>query len=84
MGASTHKGTYGITLQKDYEYFLVFFSFFHMKEFLDEIFCNLLLKIHIFVTKSEEHPECFQAPCLTPPLEDPVRPFRGTVCLLFP
>ncbi len=23
------------------------FSFFHMKEFLDEIFCNLLLKIHI-------------------------------------
>ncbi len=37
-----------------------------------------------YVTKKEEHPECFQAPCLTPPLEDPVRPLRGTVCLLFP
>jgi hypothetical protein len=24
-----------------------FFSFFHMKEFLNEIFCDLLLKIHI-------------------------------------
>jgi len=36
------------------------------------------------VTKKEEHPECFQAPCLTPPLEDPVHPLRGTVCLLLP
>jgi hypothetical protein len=27
--------------------FLFFFSFFHMKEFFNEIFCNLLLNIHI-------------------------------------
>ncbi len=36
------------------------------------------------VTKKEEHLECFQAPCLTPPLVGPVRPLRGTVCLLLP
>ncbi len=41
-------------------------------------------KIGTLVTKKEERPECFQAPCLTPPLEDPVRPLRGTVCLLLP
>jgi hypothetical protein len=34
---------------------------------------------HHPVTKKEEHPECFQVPCLTPPLEDPVRLLRGTV-----
>jgi hypothetical protein len=38
--------------QRDYftkglRVFFSFFSFFHMKEFLNEIFCNLLLKIHI-------------------------------------
>jgi hypothetical protein len=43
-GASTKIGANGITLQKDCESFLVLF---HMKEFLNEIFCSLLLKIHI-------------------------------------
>jgi hypothetical protein len=38
-----------ITLQKDCESFLIIFSLFHMKEFLNEIFCNLLLKIHVVV-----------------------------------
>jgi hypothetical protein len=41
------KGVNRITLQKGYESFLVFFSFFHMNFFFNEIFCNLLLKIHI-------------------------------------
>jgi hypothetical protein len=44
MGASTYIGTNMITLQKDYESFLIIF---HMKEFLNEIFCYLLLEIHI-------------------------------------
>jgi hypothetical protein len=35
------------TLQKDCESFLILSSFFHMKEFLNKIFCNLLLKIHV-------------------------------------
>ncbi len=42
-----HKGANMITLQKDYESCLIFFHFFHMKEFLNEIFCNLLSNIHI-------------------------------------
>jgi hypothetical protein len=50
MGASTNKGPNAITLQKDYDSFLFFFSFFRMKEFLNEFFCNLLLKIHIVVS----------------------------------
>jgi hypothetical protein len=33
-----------ITLQKKSESFLVLF---HVKEFLNEIFCKLLLKVHI-------------------------------------
>jgi hypothetical protein len=44
LGANTHKGANVITSQKDYESFLIFFD---MKEFLNEVFCNLLLKIHI-------------------------------------
>jgi len=45
MGANTHKGTNGITLQKDYEFFLAIFIFSY-ERILNEIFCNLLLKIH--------------------------------------
>jgi hypothetical protein len=33
MGAGTNKGTNMITLQKECESFLVFFSFFHMRIF---------------------------------------------------
>jgi hypothetical protein len=36
-----------IALQKDCNYFFFLFSFFHMKEFFHEIFCNLLLNIYI-------------------------------------
>jgi len=46
MGANTHKGANKITLQKDYESFLAFFIFSY-ERILNEIFCNLLLKIHI-------------------------------------
>jgi len=44
----------GYTQRNQWDYFtkgpwvfFTFFPFFHMKEFLNEIFCNLLLKIHI-------------------------------------
>jgi hypothetical protein len=40
------KGFNKIILQKDCESFLIFFTF-SMKEFWNEIFCNLLFKIHI-------------------------------------
>jgi len=33
MGAGTRKGANETTLQKDYEFFLVFFTLFHMKDF---------------------------------------------------
>jgi hypothetical protein len=46
LGANTHKGANGITSQNNYESFLILFSIFHMKEFLNEAFCNLLLKIN--------------------------------------
>jgi len=36
-----------ITLQKGYESFLSFFIFSYNLEFLNKIFCNLLLQIHI-------------------------------------
>jgi len=39
-----------IILQNVCESFLVLFSLFHMKEFLNKKFCNLLLKIHIVIT----------------------------------
>ncbi len=45
MSANTHKGANGITLQKDYESFLAFFTFSY-ERILNEIFCNLLLRIH--------------------------------------
>jgi hypothetical protein len=44
MGAGTHKGAKGITIQKECESF--FFHFF-IWNFLNKIFCNLLLKIQI-------------------------------------
>jgi hypothetical protein len=33
----------------DYEFFFNLFSFFYKKEFFNEIFCNLLRKIHVVV-----------------------------------
>jgi hypothetical protein len=38
-----------IILQKDCEFFFSLFIYFYMKIFLNEIFYNLLLKIHIVV-----------------------------------
>jgi hypothetical protein len=43
MGVGTHKGANMITLQKECESFLVFFHFF-IWEFLNKIFCNLVIK----------------------------------------
>jgi hypothetical protein len=37
----------GLFYQKDCESFFSIFHFFHIKEILNEIFCNLLLKIQI-------------------------------------
>jgi hypothetical protein len=46
MGAGTHKIANMITLQHDCVSFLVFLAFSY-DFFFNEIFCNLLLKIHI-------------------------------------
>jgi hypothetical protein len=45
-GANIEIGVNIIILQKECESILIFFSLFHMSLFLDEIFCNLLFKIH--------------------------------------
>jgi hypothetical protein len=46
VGGDMIKGANGTTLQKDNEYFLVFFIFLD-EFFFNEIFCNLSQKIHI-------------------------------------
>jgi hypothetical protein len=37
----------GLLYKRIMNHFLVFFHFFHMKDFLNETFCNLLLKIRM-------------------------------------
>ncbi len=44
LGASKHKGANGITLQKDYDYFLIIFHFFIWKNFWIKSFANFYLK----------------------------------------
>jgi hypothetical protein len=42
-----------VILQKDFEVFLFFVQIFRMKEILNEMMCNLLLKIHIVGPKNQ-------------------------------